>query len=129
MKLLHLGDLHLGKSLGDYDLIKDQEYILNQILNLVDQESVDGVLIAGDVWDKAIPSEAATKLLDLFLTKLSEKRVKTYMISGNHDSDDRLKLGKRTTQYANAKCLKPLIFNEQDEGRRYKLSTWRAPHK
>ena len=94
MKLLHLGDLHLGKSLGDYDLIEDQKYILNQIIDLIDKESVDGVLIAGDVWDKAIPSEAATRLLDTFLTDLSSKDIKTYMISGNHDSDDRLNYAK-----------------------------------
>ena len=95
MKIMHLGDLHLGRSLGEYDLIQDQKYILNQVLELIDKHSVDAVLIAGDVWDKAIPSEAATNLLDSFLTALSKKHVKTYVISGNHDSDDRL-------NYANA---------------------------
>ena len=90
MKLLHLGDLHLGKTLGDYDLIQDQEYILKQVLELIEKRSVDAVLIAGDVWDKAVPSEAAINLLDYFLTALSAMKVKTYMISGNHDSDDRL---------------------------------------
>ncbi len=93
MKLLHLGDLHLGKSLGDFDLIEDQKYILNQILEIIDKESVDAVLIAGDVYDKAIPSEAATRLLDLLLSRLASKSVKTFMISGNHDSDDRLNFG------------------------------------
>ncbi|WP_026515213.1 exonuclease SbcCD subunit D [Butyrivibrio sp. LB2008] len=93
MKFLHLGDLHLGKALGDFDLIYDQEYILNQILNLIDDESVDAVLIAGDVYDKAVPSEAATRLLDSFLSQLAAKDVKTFMISGNHDSDDRLNYG------------------------------------
>ena len=93
MKLLHLGDLHLGKSLGDFDLFEDQEYILNQILDLVDRESVDAVLIAGDVYDKSIPSESATRLLDSFLSSLASKSVNTYMISGNHDSDDRLNYG------------------------------------
>ena len=93
MKFLHLGDLHLGKSLGDYDLIPDQKYILDQVMDIIKKESVDGVLIAGDVYDKAIPSEAATNLLDYFLSKLSEMGVSTYMISGNHDSDDRLNYG------------------------------------
>ena len=93
MKLLHLGDLHLGKSLGDFDLIEDQKYILDQILEIIEKENVDGVLIAGDVYDKSIPSEAATNLLDYFLCKLSESRVQTFMISGNHDSDDRLNYG------------------------------------
>jgi exonuclease SbcD len=88
-----MGDLHLGKSLGDFDLIEDQKYILNQVLDLISRESVDGVLIAGDVYDKAIPSEAATNLLDYFLCSLAEKNVKVFMISGNHDSDERLNYG------------------------------------
>ena len=93
MKLLHLGDLHLGKSLGDFDLTEDQKYILDQIRKLVEKEKIDAVLIAGDVYDKSIPSEAATRLLDRFLSELSSQGVKTYMISGNHDSDDRLNFG------------------------------------
>ncbi len=94
MKLVHLGDLHLGKTLGEYDLKSDQEYILDRVLDIVDKEAADGVLICGDVYDKAIPSEAATKLLDSFLSRLAEKNVKTFIISGNHDSDDRLNFGK-----------------------------------
>lgn len=94
MKLVHLGDLHLGKTLGEFDLISDQEYILDRILEIVEKESADGVLICGDVYDKAIPSEAATRLLDRFLSRLAEMNVKTFMISGNHDSDDRLNFGK-----------------------------------
>lgn len=93
MKFLHLSDLHLGKSLGDFDLIEDQKYILNQVLDLIDEESVDAVLIAGDVFDKSVPSEAATRILDSFLSELAAKKVKTFMISGNHDSDDRLNYG------------------------------------
>ena len=93
MKLVHLGDLHLGKTLGEFDLISDQEYILDRILEIVEKESADGVLICGDVYDKAIPSEAATRLLDRFLSRLAEMNVKTFMISGNHDSDDRLNFG------------------------------------
>ena len=93
MKLLHLGDLHLGKSLGDFDLIEDQKYMLDAILKLIETEKADAVLIAGDVYDKAIPSEAAVRLLDSFLSRLSTMQVKTFMISGNHDSDDRLNFG------------------------------------
>jgi len=93
MKFLHLGDLHLGKSLSDFDLIEDQRYILDQILCLADEESIDGVFIAGDVYDKSIPSEAATRLLDYFLIKLAQKEIKVFMVSGNHDSDDRLNYG------------------------------------
>ncbi len=93
MKFIHLGDLHLGKSLCDYDLIEDQKYILDQILDICEKESVDGVMIAGDVYDKSIPSEAATTLLDYFLVSLAKKGIKVFMVSGNHDSDDRLNFG------------------------------------
>ena len=93
MKFLHIADLHLGKSLKEFDLFKDQEYILNQILEIIKEKLVDAVLIAGDVYDKAIPSEAATNLLDYFLCSLSKIGVNTFIISGNHDSDDRLNYG------------------------------------
>lgn len=95
MRFLHLGDLHLGKSLGEFDLIEDQKYILDQILGIVREKSVDAVLIAGDVYDKTIPSEAAINLLDYFLYCLSETGAKTFLISGNHDSDDRLNYGSQ----------------------------------
>ncbi len=93
MKLLHLGDLHLGKSLGEFDLFDDQKYILEEILKIIKSEKVDAVLIAGDVYDKSVPSENATVLLDRFLKNLSETGVQTFMISGNHDSDERLNFG------------------------------------
>ncbi len=93
MKFLHLGDLHIGKSLGEYNLIEDQKYILNQILNIVTEQSVEAVLIAGDVYDKSIPSEEAVALFDYFLCKLTSMNVKTFVISGNHDSDERLNFG------------------------------------
>ena len=98
MRFLHLGDLHLGKSLGDFDLIGDQKYILDQMLAVIRERTVDAVLIAGDVYDKAIPSEAATNLMDYFLCCLAETGVKTFLISGNHDSDDRLNYGSRLFQ-------------------------------
>ena len=98
MRFLHLGDLHLGKSLGDFDLIGDQKYILDQMIAVIRERTVDAVLIAGDVYDKAIPSEAATNLLDYFLCRLAETGVKTFLISGNHDSDDRLNYGSRLFQ-------------------------------
>ena len=93
MKLLHLGDLHLGRSLGDFDLIEDQKYILEQILQIAVQKEADAVLIAGDVYDKAIPSEAATRLLDWFLSSLAGMKIKVFVISGNHDSNERLNFG------------------------------------
>ena len=93
MRLMHIGDLHLGKSLGDFDLKEDQEYLLDQLLGIVEKQSVDAVLIAGDVYDKAIPSEAATRMLDYFLSNLAKRDVYVYMVSGNHDSDERLNYG------------------------------------
>ncbi len=93
MKFLHLGDLHLGKTLGEYDLTSDQKYILDRVIEMALENSVDGVLIAGDVYDKSIPSEAAVNLLDDFIRRLAELKIKTFLISGNHDSDDRLNFG------------------------------------
>ena len=93
MKLMHVGDLHLGRSLGDFDLTEDQEYMLGQLLGIVEKQAVDAVLIAGDVYDKAIPSEAATRMLDYFLSSLAKRNVNVYMVSGNHDSDERLSYG------------------------------------
>lgn len=95
MKFLHMADLHLGKSLGEFDLKEDQRYILQQMADIAEEKQVDAVLIAGDVFDKTIPSEAAVQLLDDFLHTLSEKRIAVYMISGNHDSDERLNFGSR----------------------------------
>ena len=75
MKLIHLGDLHLGKSLGDFDLYEDQKYILDRILEIIEEKEIDGVLIAGDVYDRAVPSESATNLLDYFLKSLAPRQI------------------------------------------------------
>lgn len=109
MKFLHLGDLHLGKTLFDFDLVEDQRYILDQILCIAEKETVEGVLIAGDVYDKSVPSEAATKLLDYFLIKLAQKQIKVFMVSGNHDSDDRLNYG--STLFASNHIFITAVFD------------------
>lgn len=93
MKILHLGDLHIGKSVCDFNMIRDQEYMLEQVLDIIEKHGVDAVLIAGDVYDKSIPSEEAVRLLDWFLCRLSERNMETFLISGNHDSDERLQFG------------------------------------
>ena len=93
MKFLHLGDLHIGKSLLDFSLIDDQKYILNQIIGVAEKKNVDALLIAGDVYDRSIPSEEAVSLFDRFLCTLASKQIKTFVISGNHDSDERLNFG------------------------------------
>ena len=109
MKFLHLSDLHLGKSLGEFDLIEDQNYILKQIIQIIDEHPVDGVLIAGDIYDKAIPSEAAVNLLNTFLNDLAERNVSVYIISGNHDSDDRLNFG--STLFASRRVYISSVYN------------------
>ena len=93
MKFLHLGDLHIGKLLGEFNLIEDQKYILDQILGIAQKHSVDAILIAGDVYDKSIPSEDAVRLFDYFICKLADMKIKAFIISGNHDSDERLNFG------------------------------------
>ena len=86
MKLIHLSDLHLGKRVNEFSMIEDQEYILKEILTIIKKEKPDGVLVAGDVYDKSIPSEEAMELWDSFLISLAEKKIPVYAISGNHDS-------------------------------------------
>ncbi|MBE5915844.1 MAG: exonuclease SbcCD subunit D [Pseudobutyrivibrio ruminis] len=95
MKFIHLSDLHIGKSVKDFSMIEDQRFILNQIINIVIKEKVDAVLISGDVYDRTIPSEEAVRLFDDFIYKLSEIPTKILLISGNHDSDERLNFGSR----------------------------------
>lgn len=93
MKLLHLSDLHLGKRVNGFSMIPDQRHILGQILSVVRTERPDGVIIAGDVYDKSVPSAEAVELLDYFLTELAELDTEVYLISGNHDSSERLAFG------------------------------------
>ena len=93
MKLLHLADLHLGRRLAGFDLLEDQRYILDEILAIAGRQQVDGVLLAGDIYDRSVPSEGAVRLLDYFLNRLAERGIKVFMISGNHDSDERLNFG------------------------------------
>ena len=95
MKLIHLSDLHLGKNVNGYSMIEDQKYILTEILRILEEEQPDGVLIAGDVYDKSIPSAEAVELFDDFLVKLSKRHLETFIISGNHDSAERLAFGNR----------------------------------
>ena len=86
MKLFHISDLHLGKKLNEFSMIEDQDYILREILGIIEEEKPDGVLIAGDVYDKTVPSEEAMKLWDDFLIRLAAMKVPVFAISGNHDS-------------------------------------------
>ena len=95
MKLIHLSDLHLGKRVNGFSMLEDQHYILREILKIIDREAPDGVLIAGDVYDKSVPPAEAVALLDEFLVELSRRQLQVYLISGNHDSPERLAFGGR----------------------------------
>lgn len=95
MKILHLGDLHLGKRYQEYSFIEDQRYLLDQVLERVEQERPELVLIAGDVYDKSVPSEEAVKLFDDFLLRLLNRGLEVAVSSGNHDSAERLAFGNR----------------------------------
>ena len=95
MRFFHLSDLHIGKQLYGYSLLEDQEWMLNKIYELIDKERPDGILIAGDVYDKSVPAAEAVTVFDRFLTKVSqlEPKIPVLIISGNHDSPERLSFG------------------------------------
>ena len=95
MKFIHISDLHLGKRLYEFSMLEDQEHILNQIIEIIDSEKPDGVLIAGDVYDKQNPPAEAVQLLDDFLVKLAQRKLEVFVISGNHDSPERIAFGSR----------------------------------
>ena len=95
MKLIHLSDLHLGKRVNEYSMLEDQEFILKKIINIVDDEKPDGVIIAGDVYDKPVPSAEAVQLFDSFLSSLARRKLQVFVISGNHDSSERIAFGSK----------------------------------
>lgn len=130
MKFLHLGDLHIGKSMGEFNLIHDQRFILDQILDMAKEQEVDAVLIAGDVYDKSIPSEEAVRLFDYFIRRLADMKLKTYVISGNHDSDERLNFGSSLFEangiYIAAK-YEGLLYKQECQDEYGKLNVYLLP--
>lgn len=101
MKFIHIADLHLGKTVNEINLLKDQEYVLRQILEVAKSEKVDGILIAGDIYDRSIPSAEAVCLFDWFLTSVSKNGIFVCCIGGNHDSGERLDFGKHIFEKQN----------------------------
>lgn len=95
MKFLHLSDLHIGKRVNEFSMLEDQEYILTKIINIIDEEKPDAVVIAGDVYDKSVPSAEAVQLFDDFLCRLAQRKLQVFVISGNHDSAERMAFGGR----------------------------------
>lgn len=96
MKILHLADLHFGKILQEQSLIEDQEYILKEIINIIKEKEIKALLISGDIYDRSVPPTEAVNLLDNFLKILiKDLKIKVFIISGNHDSKDRLGFGNK----------------------------------
>lgn len=95
MKLLHMADLHLGKRVYEFSMLEDQKYILQQTLDILEKEQVDGILLAGDIYDKTVPSAEAVQLFDDFLSKLAAREIAVFLINGNHDSAERLSFGAK----------------------------------
>lgn len=107
MKFIHLSDLHIGKRVNEVSMIEDQAYILHQILEQTDRIQPEAVLISGDVYDKSVPSAEAVTLFDDFLCALAERKLRVLIISGNHDSAERLAFGGRLMEDKGI-CLSPV---------------------
>ena len=103
MKIMHLSDLHLGKKLHDFSLLPDQKYILEQIIKIADTEKYkpDCIVIAGDVYDKSVPPAEAVSLFDSFISQLADRNFPVFIISGNHDSAERIAFGSKIMQKSN----------------------------
>ena len=95
MKLFHLSDLHIGKRVNEFSMLEDQKYILTQILKAAKEHQPDGIILAGDIYDKPVPAAEAVQVFDDFLTSLNEMGLTVFMISGNHDSPERVSYGGR----------------------------------
>ena len=121
MKFIHLSDLHIGKRVNEFSMLKDQEFILAQILTIIDDEQPQGIFIAGDVYDKSVPSAEAVALFDNFLFSLSERKLKVFVISGNHDSPERIAFGARLMNRSGIymspvyqKIIEPIRLQDKD---------------
>ena len=95
MKFVHISDLHIGKRVNEKSLMEEQKHILERICCIVEEEKPDAVLIAGDVYDKPVPSGEAVMLFDSFLARLSGLSGHIFIISGNHDSAERIAFAGR----------------------------------
>lgn len=119
MKIIHLSDLHIGKRINEYSMLEEQEHILNQIFAIVDKEKPAAVLLAGDIYDKSVPSAEAVQLFDAFLSELASRHLHTFVISGNHDSAERIAFGSRIMDKSGIHLspvydgnVRPIILND-----------------
>jgi exonuclease SbcD len=115
MKLIHLSDLHLGKRVNEFSMLEDQKYIIKKIIEVIDTENPDGILIAGDVYDKTIPSVEAVELLDDFLNCMAKRKVPVFLISGNHDSPERLQFASKLIGMSGIKIVGTYDGTEKKE--------------
>ncbi|MGN0154511.1 MAG: exonuclease SbcCD subunit D [Lachnospiraceae bacterium] len=120
MRFIHLADLHIGKKVNEVSMIEDQRFVLEQVMEVAKTERIDGILLAGDIYDKMVPSAEAVQLLDWFLTAISDMGLPVYMVSGNHDSGERLAFGaellKRSNVYVAAVYdgrLEPVVLEDE----------------
>lgn len=121
MRILHTGDLHIGKNLNNFNLLEDQKHVLTQMVELVKEKKAQVFIIAGDVYDRAIPTAEAVSVFDDFIEKLHETGVVILCISGNHDSPERLSfaqeiLEKKGVHFAGVykgKCKQVRIEDEK----------------
>ena len=124
MKILHTADLHIGKNVNGFSMIEEQRHVLGQICDVARQQKPDAVLIAGDVYDKSVPSAEAVQLFDEFLTKLTESIASDahiFIVSGNHDSPERIAFGAEIMRRQNIHLspvykgtVKPVIISDKD---------------
>lgn len=114
MKIAHISDLHLGKSVHNYSMLAEQQDILNKIAGIVEEEKVEALLIAGDVYDKSVPAAEAIKFFDDFLVGLSKKGVQIFIIGGNHDSCERISFGADLMASSGVHIAKPFTKNNKD---------------
>ena len=100
MKIVHLSDLHLGKRVNEFSMLEDQAYILSSILRIIDEVGPEAVIVAGDVYDKPVPPAEAVELFDDFLWQLARRKVQVFVVSGNHDSPERIAFASRLIDHS-----------------------------
>lgn len=115
MKFFHLSDLHLGKRVNGFPMIEDQKYILDRVLELIDREHPDALIVAGDVYDKSIPPVEAVNLFDDFLVSLAARNVQVFIVSGNHDSAERVSYGGRVMEHSGIHISRRITGARRDE--------------
>ena len=111
MRFLHISDLHLGKRVYEYSMLEEQRNALRQVLEAIDEKNVDGIFIAGDIYDKTVPTIEAVELFDNFLVELAKKEIDVFIISGNHDSPERIGFGAELFKSKRIHISKPYEGN------------------